>query len=111
MLRVLCAKAYIKKRCNPHIFRHSRATFLANQNLIESTVHVEGDSRLLNVYHIIVVNPQKWPEVNYAGAQDIADFLLADDTQSKIGRFGLERFGQPLFTPDAGKTEQDLGLD
>ena len=88
-----------------------RATFLANQNLIESTVHVEGDSRLLNVYHIIVVNPQKWPEVNYAGAQDIADFLLADDTQSKIGRFGLDRFGQPLFTPDAGKTEQDLGLD
>jgi tungstate transport system substrate-binding protein len=88
-----------------------RATFLANQDLIESRVHVEGDSRLLNVYHVIVVNPQKWPEVNYTGAQDFAAFLLTADTQTKIGGFGLDRFGQPLFTPDAGKTEQDLGLD
>jgi tungstate transport system substrate-binding protein len=88
-----------------------RATFLANQDLIESRVHVEGDSRLLNVYHVIVVNPQKWPEVNYPGAQDFAAFLLTADTQTKIGGFGLDRFGQPLFTPDAGKTEQDLGLD
>lgn len=88
-----------------------RATFLANQDLIESTVHVEGDSRLLNVYHVIVVNPQRWPEVNYAGAQDFAAFLLAEDTQEKIGGFGLDKFGQPLFTPDADKTEQELLID
>jgi integrase len=30
MLLKLCAKAGIKKRCNPHMFRHSRATFLAD---------------------------------------------------------------------------------
>jgi tungstate transport system substrate-binding protein len=88
-----------------------RATFLANQDLIESMVHVEGDTRLLNIYHVIVVNPQKWPQVNYTGAQDFAAFLLAADTQEKIGEFGLNKFGQPLFTPDGGKSEQDLGLD
>jgi tungstate transport system substrate-binding protein len=88
-----------------------RATFLANQDLIDSKIHVEGDSRLLNVYHAIVVNPQKWPEVNYAGAQNFVEFLLTDETQVKIAGFGVDRFGQPLFTPDAGKTEQDLGID
>lgn len=88
-----------------------RATFLANQELINSIIHVEGDSRLLNVYHVMAVNPQTWPDVNYAGAQEFAKFLLAEDTQTKIGNFGTEEFGEPLFTPDGGKTEKDLGLD
>jgi tungstate transport system substrate-binding protein len=88
-----------------------RATFLANQELIDSKIHVEGDSRLLNVYHVIVVNPAKWPGVNHTGAQDFAAFLLSAGTQAKIGSFGIDRFGQPLFTPDAGKTEQDLGIN
>jgi tungstate transport system substrate-binding protein len=88
-----------------------RATYLANQELIDLIVHVEGDSRLLNVYHVMAVNPQTWPEVNYIGAQDFAKFLLAADTQAKIGSFGTDKFDQPLFTPDGGKTEQDLGLD
>ncbi|MCR4323815.1 MAG: site-specific integrase [Nanoarchaeota archaeon] len=30
LLRVLFSKAEIKKRCNPHLFRHSRATYMAN---------------------------------------------------------------------------------
>lgn len=87
-----------------------RATFLANQDIVDSKVMVEGDSRLLNIYHVMVVNPEKWPQVNYPGAQDFAAFLLAADTQAKIGSFGIDRFGQPLFTPDGGKTEQDLGI-
>jgi hypothetical protein len=31
-------------------------------------------------------------------------------TQDVIGEFGVERFGQPLFSPDAEKTDADLGL-
>lgn len=88
-----------------------RATFLANQEIINSEIHVEGDSRLLNVYHVMVVNPAKWPGVNHIGSQDFAAFLLSPDTQAKIGNFGIDRFGQSLFTPDAGKTEQDLGIN
>jgi tungstate transport system substrate-binding protein len=88
-----------------------RATYLANQELIDSIVHVEGDRRLLNVYHVMVVNPRTWPEVNYTGAQTFAEFLVAAETQSKIGSFGIDRYGQSLFTPTGGKTEGDLGLD
>jgi tungstate transport system substrate-binding protein len=32
------------------------------------------------------------------------------ETQEVIGGFGVETFGQPLFVPDAGKTDADLGL-
>ena len=38
------------------------------------------------------------------------DFLVAPATQRAIGEFGRARFGQPLFVPDAGRTEAQLGL-
>lgn len=71
---------------------------------------VEGDAVLLNIYHVIVVNPEKWPNTNVAGANAFADFLISPDTQALIGEFGVDKFGQPLFFPDAGKDELSLGM-
>jgi tungstate transport system substrate-binding protein len=88
-----------------------RATFLANQEALQLAVLFEGDPGLLNVYHVIVVNPEKWPEVNAEGARAFAGFLIAPETQELIGNFGVEEFGQPLFFPDADKTDADLGID
>jgi tungstate transport system substrate-binding protein len=86
-----------------------RATFLAFQAKIQSRILAEKDPALLNVYHVIRVNPQKWPGVNTAGAQAFADYLVAPETQQRIGRFGLDKYGQALFVPDAGKPEDQLG--
>jgi len=72
-------------------------------------IRVEGEPLLLNVYHVIEVNPARWPRVNAAGARAFADFMVAPATQQLIGRFGVERFGTPLFTPDAGKKPESLG--
>ena len=58
----------------------------------------------------MVVNPEKWPKVNVAGARAFAAFLVSPDTQKVIGNFGVDKFGQPLFFPDADKTDADLGL-
>lgn len=88
-----------------------RATFLANQEMMELVILVEGDSQLLNVYHVMAVNPEKWPQVNYTGAQAFTAFLIANDTQDKIGNFGVDIYGQPLFFPDAGKTDAELGIE
>jgi len=88
-----------------------RATYLANQDLLHSVILVDGDNSLLNVYHVIVVNPDKWARVNYNGAQVFASFLISESVQSQIGNFGIDRFGQSLFIPDANKTDSDLGLD
>ncbi len=87
-----------------------RATYLANKANLQLDLLVEKDNSLLNVYHVITVNPEKWPKINYDGAIAFAKWLTESSTQQVIGSFGVEKFGQPLFIPDAGKTDADLGL-
>jgi tungstate transport system substrate-binding protein len=36
-------------------------------------------------------------------------FMTDAATQEVIGQFGADKFGQPLFFPDAGKSEDELG--
>lgn len=87
-----------------------RATYLANKDNYRLELLVEGDNSLLNVYHVITVNQTKWPEVNYEGALAFAKFMTDPAAQKVIGEFGVDKFGQPLFYPDADKTDADLGL-
>ena len=75
-----------------------RATYLAFKERIALTVAAEGDPGLLNIYHVIAVNPERFPRVNTDGAQAFIQFLLAPETQEVIGSFGRETFGQALFT-------------
>lgn len=88
-----------------------RATFLASQSNLHLEILVEGDSELLNVYHVMTVSSEKWPKSNYAGALAFAQFMISDDTQALIADFGIEHYGQPLFFPDADKTDAELGLE
>jgi tungstate transport system substrate-binding protein len=87
-----------------------RATYLANQENLDLEILAEGDAALLNVYHVITVNPEAWPETNYDGAIAFAKFITAPETQAVIGEFGVDQYGQPLFFPDANKSDADLGL-
>ncbi|MBI5953455.1 MAG: substrate-binding domain-containing protein [Chloroflexi bacterium] len=87
-----------------------RATYLANKDNLQLEILLEGNNALLNVYHVITVNPDKWPKANYDGAVAFSKFMTDPETQKVIGEFGLEKFGQPLFYPDADKTDADLGL-
>lgn len=87
-----------------------RATYLANQSTLTLDILAENDPLLLNVYHVMTVNPEKYPLVNTAGADAFADFMVAPATQEVIRTFGVAQYGQPLFFPDADKTDADLGL-
>ena len=80
-------------------------------NILALDILLEGDASLLNVYHVMIVNPEKWKNVNLAGAEALAEFFISPEAQEMIGEFGVEKFGQPLFFPDADKTDADLGLD
>jgi len=82
-----------------------RGTYLSLKNKLGLEILCEGDKSLLNVYHVMAVNPDKWPKVNTAGAKAFADFMVSQQAQTVIKEFGVERFGQPLFFPDAGKKE------
>jgi len=87
-----------------------RGTFLAYKSNVDLGILVEGDPFLLNVYHVITVNPEKWPNVNLEGAQAFADFVTSPAGQKLIGEFGMDKYGQQLFIPDADKTDEELGL-
>lgn len=86
-----------------------RATYLANKANYQLEILSEGDTALLNIYHVIVVNPANCSDVNNTGAIAFADYFVSPEAQSLIGSFGVEKYGQPLFTPDAGKDESTLG--
>jgi tungstate transport system substrate-binding protein len=87
-----------------------RGTYLAQSSNLDLKVLVEGDPVLLNIYHVMQVNPERFSRVNAEGGKAFVDFMVSADTQKIIGDFGVDRFGQPLFFPDAGKSESELGL-
>jgi tungstate transport system substrate-binding protein len=85
------------------------ATWLAMKANLDLAPMVEnGDPSLLNIYHVIQVNPDKWPKVNAACAAAFSDYVLSPDGQKLIGEFGVDKYGQQLFVPDAGKDESTL---
>jgi tungstate transport system substrate-binding protein len=83
-----------------------RGTYLALKKNLGLDILAEGDAILLNVYHVIEVNPAKWPKVNAEGTKAFADFMVSKQTQGIIKTFGVEKFGSPLFFPDAGKEDK-----
>lgn len=87
-----------------------RATYLSLKKGLGLVILLEGDSKLLNIYHVIELNTTKWPKVNAAGGKSFADFMVSKKAQELIGRFGVDKSGAPLFFPDAGKNPASLGL-
>ncbi len=87
-----------------------RATFLANQSNLSLDILYQGDNALLNVYHVIIVSREKWPNSNLDGATAFADYLVSPGTQALIGSYGVDKYGQQLFIPDALRTDAELGL-
>lgn len=78
-----------------------RGTYLSLRDRLGLEILVEGDPALLNVYHVILVNPKNGRAINTAAGQAFLDFLLEPSTQEFISAFGVEEFGEPLFTPCA----------
>lgn len=85
-----------------------RATYLSAKKNLRLDILSEGDTALLNIYHVMQVNPEKWPKVNKDGAKAFVDFILDPQTQKTIGEFGKDKYGQALFFSDAGKADPGL---
>lgn len=86
-----------------------RATYLAQRRNLQLGILTERDGALLNIYHVIRVNPARSGKINVEGAKAFAGFMVAPDTQRLIAEFGKKTVGEPLFFPDAGKDEATLG--
>jgi tungstate transport system substrate-binding protein len=86
-----------------------RATYLSLKRNLQLDILRENDGALLNVYHVIQVDPKKSSKVNGEGATAFINFLISPETQKRIGDYGTEKYGQPQFVPDYGKDPATLG--
>ena len=84
------------------------ATWAATKDKLSLAPLVQSDPSLLNIYHVIQVDPAKFPKVNAACAKAFSDYVLSADGQALIGSFGKDKYGMQLFVPDAGKSESSL---
>ena len=75
-----------------------RGTFLARKDL-SLVIIAEGDERLFNPYHVIMVNPDKYIQVQTELAQAFIEFLISTETQERIKDFRRDEFGLSLFNP------------
>ncbi|MBI2529027.1 MAG: substrate-binding domain-containing protein [Candidatus Rokubacteria bacterium] len=85
-----------------------RGTWLAFQKRVSLPILVEKDRPLLNIYSVMEVNVANGPRVNAAGGRAFADFMVSPEVQDVIRTYGMDRYGQPLFVPIAGKRDEDL---
>jgi tungstate transport system substrate-binding protein len=75
-------------------------TFLAFRDRIGLVVLSKQEPELRNVYSILQVNAERFPgKIRSENARAFEAFLVSQETQERIRRFGLERFNQSLFTP------------
>jgi len=74
-------------------------TYLALQDQLNLVQLVTEGDELLNRYSAIAVNPEMAPGVNNDEANNFIDWLTSDETKEFIGNFGVEEYGQQLFTP------------
>jgi tungstate transport system substrate-binding protein len=86
-----------------------RGTYLGTAGPREDlAILVDGEEALLNVYHVIEMTRRAGSRVEEAGGRAFARWIVSGPVQRAIGAFGHDRFGEPLFAPDAGKREAEL---
>jgi tungstate transport system substrate-binding protein len=76
-----------------------RGTWLSFKNRGPLAVVVEGDKRLFNQYGVILVNPQKYPNVKQELGQQFIDWLVSPEGQKAIADYKIN--GEQLFYANA----------
>ncbi|MCZ7397635.1 MAG: substrate-binding domain-containing protein, partial [Candidatus Methanoperedens sp.] len=84
-----------------------RGTYLAMKDKIKLKILFEKDETFLfNPYHVMAVNPAKFPKVKYDLAMKYIDYVTSQEEQNIIGNFGKDKYGEGLFISAAGINEQ-----
>lgn len=79
-----------------------RGSWIAFRDRGDLDIVVEGDKRLLNQYGVMLVNPEKFPDVKQELAQTFVGWLISPEGQAAIASYKVD--GQQLFFPNAGKS-------
>lgn len=83
-----------------------RGTYLAMKDNIKLMILFESDQTyLFNPYHVMAVNPAKFPNVKYDLAIKYINYVTSEEAQNIIGNYGRDKYGEGLFVPAAGIKE------
>lgn len=84
-----------------------RGTYLKMKNdasvKLDLDIICEKAPDLLNQYGVIAVNPAKYPDTNIKAANAFIEWITSDKVQKLIADFGVDKYGQGLFVPNAKK--------
>jgi tungstate transport system substrate-binding protein len=79
------------------------ASYLTNTNAknIQMKIVVAAQKELLNVYSVIIDDPQNanLTKTNFAASMLFVKYLVSDEGQNLLATYGNSTFGAPLFTP------------
>lgn len=73
------------------------ATFLSMKDDLDLDVIVDQGNDLINVYSIIVVNPDKVSNTDVDTAKRFETWITSDSTLDLIAEYGIDTYGQALF--------------
>jgi tungstate transport system substrate-binding protein len=76
-----------------------RGTWIHFKNKGDLEIVVEGDKRMFNQYGVMLVNPEKHPNVKKELGQTFIDWLISPEGQKVIANYKID--GQQLFYPNA----------
>lgn len=72
-----------------------RGTFVAYQAKLDMAIDFDGGQALANPYQIMLINPAKYPDLNYKGARALSDWLIGAEAQGMINSYKVK--GEQLF--------------
>ena len=76
-----------------------RGTWIHFKNKGDLQILVEGDKRMFNQYGVMLVNPEKHPNVKKELGQQFIDYLISPEGQKDIANYKIN--GEQLFYPNA----------
>ena len=79
-----------------------RASWITFKDRGDLDIVVEGDKRLLNQYGVMLVNPERFPDVKKELGQTFVDWLISPEGQVAIAGYKVD--GQQVFFPNADKS-------
>ncbi|MEA3132445.1 MAG: tungstate transport system substrate-binding protein [Gammaproteobacteria bacterium] len=82
-----------------------RATWIHFKNKNDLQIVVEGDKHLFNQYGVMLVNPDKHPNVKKELGQRFIDYLISPDGQNDIANYKID--GEQLFYPNANDEKNE----
>jgi tungstate transport system substrate-binding protein len=76
-----------------------RGTWINFKNKADLQILVQGDKRMFNQYGVMLVNPERHPNVKKELGQQFIDYLVSPEGQKDIANYKIN--GEQLFYPNA----------